>query len=159
MMSSVIDYLRNTASEAEVAEHLSRCDSDFVPALSERVEIRAYARKIVSKAIRFEAWSGGELIGLVAAYCNDLEKRIAYITSVSMLREWTGRGIAAHLVGQCAEYVKACGMQQIQLEVASANWSAIRLYEKAGFAPCQASTQFVTMTLHLTGLKEHEQQT
>ena len=85
-MQAAVDYLSNKASEAEIAEHLSRCDADFVPPLSGRVEINDYAKKIASKATRFEAWSGGTLVGLVAAYCNDQEKHIAYITSVSVLR-------------------------------------------------------------------------
>ena len=73
-MRAEIDYLSNKASEAEIAEHLSRCDADFVPPLSGRVEINEYAKKIANKATRFEAWSGGMLVSLVAAYCNDHEK-------------------------------------------------------------------------------------
>ena len=97
-MSAAIEYRLNMASAAQIAEHLLRCDADFVPPLSGRVEIRDYAQKIASKATRFEAWSGGTLVGLVAAYCNDRDKRIAFITSVSVLREWTGKGIAARLM-------------------------------------------------------------
>lgn len=146
-MIAAIEYLLNKASEPQIAEHLSRCDADFVPLLSGRVEIEDYARKITSKATRFEAWSGATLVGLVAAYCNDLEKRIAYITSVSVLREWTGKGIATHLMSQCVQYAKASGMQQISLEVASDNTPAIRLYEESGFIAGKANARFVTMGL------------
>jgi hypothetical protein len=68
-MNEAVEYLSNNASEAQIAGHLSRCDADFVPSLSGRVDINDYAKKIVNKAMRFEAWSGGELVGLVAAYC------------------------------------------------------------------------------------------
>ena len=156
-MSSAIDYLSNTASGAQVADHLLGCDSDFVPPLSGRVEIGDYAQKIVNKATRFEAWSGGILIGLVAAYCNDSEKRIAYITSVSVLHEWTSRGIATRLVSHCVEHARASGMLEIRLDVATANRSAIKLYEKGGFIPYLVGAQSVTMTLHLASQKEHEQ--
>lgn len=148
-MNATVEYLSNEASEAEIVEHLSRCDADFVPLLSGRVEIKDYAQKIANKAMRFEAWSGGTLIGLIAAYCNDLETRIAYVTSVSVLKEWTGKGVAARLVGQCVEHAKVLGMQQITLEVAQANKPAIQLYEKSGFIVSKTNGPFVGMNLYL----------
>lgn len=157
-MSAAVEFLLNAASAAQIADHLLCCDADFVPPLSGRVEIADYAQKIASKATRFEAWSGGTLVGLVAAYCNDSEKRIAYITSVSVLREWTGKGIVAHLMSQCVGHAKASGMRQIGLEVASDNTPAIRLYEKIGFIAGKANAPFVSMELYLKSGEEHEQQ-
>jgi len=84
-MSKTLVFTSSQASEVEIAEHLAHCDADFLPPLSSRVEIVDYARKIVAQAARFEAWSGGRLVGLVAMYCNDQERQIAYITSVSVL--------------------------------------------------------------------------
>ena len=158
-MSVGVDYLLDTASEAEIAAHLVRCDADFVPPLSGRVAIQDYARKIASTALRFEAWSGGSLIALVAAYCNDRNKCIAYITSVSVLRAWTGKGIGASLVGQCIERAKESGMQLVSLEVAEANIRAIKLYSKRGFVVGNANGPFVAMNLYLTSREEHEQHT
>jgi GNAT superfamily N-acetyltransferase/2-polyprenyl-3-methyl-5-hydroxy-6-metoxy-1,4-benzoquinol methylase len=147
----VLEYLSNKASVAEIAGHLLCCDADFVPPLSGRVEISDYAKKIVSRAMRFEAWSGGTMVGLAAMYCNDLENRIAYISSISVLKEWMGKGIAMRLMNLCIEYAKTSDMRQISLEVASANMSAIRLYERNGFATGKASTSFFHMSLNLNG--------
>lgn len=148
-MNVSIEFLLNKASAAQIAEHLLRCDADFVPPLSGRVEINVYAEKISIKAMRFEAWLGGTLVGLVAAYCNDQDKHIAYITSVSVLKEWMGKGIAARLMNLCIEYAKTSAMRQISLEVASGNTPAIRMYEKNGFAAGKARTPFVSMSLDL----------
>jgi len=158
-MNASIEFLLNKASAAQIAEHLLRCDADFVPPLSGRVKIRDYAQKIASKATRFEAWSGGTLVGLVAAYCNDHEKRITYITSVSVLKSLTGKGIAARLIGRCIENAKASGMWQVSLEVAVDNTSAIMLYRKSGFVAGKADAPFVTMNLSLESGEEHEKQT
>jgi ribosomal protein S18 acetylase RimI-like enzyme len=155
-MSLKVEYLLNKASEAEISEHLTECDSDFTPPLSGRVEINNYAMKIANKAIRFEAWSDRKLIGLIAAYCNNQESRNAYITSVSVLREWTGKGIAAHLMNQCIEYVKAMGMRQISLEVANGNAHAIKLYKKTGFVLSDANAPFVSMNLYLANEGKYE---
>lgn len=148
-MIAPIEYLANKASEAEIAEHLLRCDANFVPPLSGRVDIKEYAQKIASKATRFEAWSNGMMVGLVAAYCNDQEKRIVYITSVSVLREWTGNRIAVRLMSQCIENAIALKMRQISLEVAEDNTPAIKLYEKSGFVAGKNNGPFITMELIL----------
>lgn len=154
---SAVEYLQNKASEVEIAEHLSRCDADFALPLSGRADISDYAKKIVSKAMRFEAWSEGTLVGLVAAYCNDSERRIAYITNVSVLREWKGQGIGSRLVNQCVKFVNALAMRQISLRVASADMAAVTFYEKCGFITEKVNAPFVTMNLHLENWGEHEQ--
>ena len=92
---------------------------------------------------------GRHVSRLVAAYCNDREKGIAYITSVSVLREWIGKGNSARLISQCIEHAKVSGMRQISLEVASDNAPAIRLYEKNGFVAGNANASFVSMDLYL----------
>lgn len=148
-MNVVVEYRLNTASASEIVEHLLYCDAGFLPPLSGRVEINDYAKKIVSKATQLEAWAGGTLIGLVAAYCNDQERRIAYITSVSVLPDWTGKGIASRLMKQCIKYAKALEMRQISLEVASDNAPAVRLYEKSGFVVGKMNAPFATMDLFL----------
>lgn len=146
-MSVAIEYLANRASGAEIEKHLLCCEADFVPALSERVEIPDYAQKIARKATRFEAWSNGALVGLVAAYCNDRETRIAHITSVSVMKGWTGKGIAAKLIAQCVEHAKASGMRQVGLEVAADNMPAIKLYQKSGFLASLLNRPFIQMKL------------
>jgi ribosomal protein S18 acetylase RimI-like enzyme len=158
-MSELVEYSLNKASEAEIAEHLRACDADFSPPLSGRIEIKDYTQKIVGKAARFEAWSSGTLVGLVAAYCNDQEKRIGYITSVSVLREWTGKGIAERLMLQCIEHARSSDMRQINLEVSSENRPAIMLYEKSGFVAGKAKAPFIIMNLNLKSGEEHEHQT
>lgn len=157
-MSGAVQYLSNKSSEVHIIEHLLQCNADFVPPLSSRVDINSYAKKIANRAMRFEAWSGDTLVGLVAAYCNDRETRIAYITSVSVLKAWAGKGIATRLINQCFEHANALDMQLIRLEVASSNTSAIRLYKKNGFVESRANASFVTMDHYLKSGNEHEQQ-
>lgn len=149
MVIVTVEYLLNKASVAEIAEHLTHCDADFVSLLSARVEIKDYAKKIASKAVRFEAWSNEILVGLVAAYCNDMEKQIAYISSVSVLQEWAGKGVASKLINQCIKHAKGAGMHQINLEVANGNVRAINLYKKNGFSVNHVKAPFIGMNHNL----------
>jgi len=155
-MSKTIEYSLNKASESAIAEHLSRCDAYFIPPLSGRVEISDYAKKITGKAVRFEAWAGGTLVGLAAAYCNDQNKHIGYLTSIGVLHDWTGEGIAARLMARCIEYAKVSGMRRLSLEVACDNMPAIKLYEKYGFVAAKVRATSIDMDLILNGVKDHE---
>ncbi|MER2561167.1 MAG: GNAT family N-acetyltransferase [Myxococcaceae bacterium] len=128
-----VEYRHNVATATDIEAHLSGCDADFEPRLSLRVEISSYSKKLVSHADRFEAWSEGNLIGLVAAYCNDMTTRRAFVTSVSVTRGWGGRGIGAELMMKCVAHAASVGMLEMTLEVARTNSLATRLYQKLGF--------------------------
>jgi GNAT superfamily N-acetyltransferase len=129
-----IAYSAGRASEESIAIHLSNCDSDFVPSLSSRVDIRSYARKIAGNAECIEAWENSELIGLVAAYCNTSDRCTAFITSVSVLPNWRGKGVAAQLLANCVSHMRELGFKRAELEVGTNNEAALALYIKLGFS-------------------------
>jgi len=147
-MSSV-EYFLNRASSGQVEKHLLTCDADFLPRLSDRVDILTYSEKIVSKAVTFEAWADDTLIGLVAMYCDNEESRVAYITNVSVFKIWSGKGIAAHLMALCLERARLLNMDRIALDVGSDNIFAIKLYEKNGFTIVNENAKFISMNLDL----------
>jgi ribosomal protein S18 acetylase RimI-like enzyme len=150
-MTEGIAYRINSASAGGIAEHLRLCDAQFAPKLSARVDIGEYAQKIADRAVRFEAWSEGSLIGLVAAYADDVVHRIAFITSVSVSSGWTGLGIGSRLMHDCIEYAKLNGMREVRLDVAAGQRAAVRLYEKCGFSGDEARAGFLRMHLELEG--------
>jgi glycosyltransferase involved in cell wall biosynthesis len=132
-MSDPFFYRLNRASKTKIIEHLQACDTSFSPPLSTRVQIKDYARKIECNAMRFEAWKDDKLVGLVAAYFNDHLRRIAYITSVSIVEEFVGKGVANILLKRCVDYAKSSGVNKISLSVSKKNISAIELYKKNSF--------------------------
>ena len=81
-MSKAIKFTINLANEAEISEHLSCCDDNFVPPLSSRVEIVSYAKKIETLAMRFEARAGSKLIGL-----DEPGHRTVFDSTVRRIRE------------------------------------------------------------------------
>ena len=148
---ATVDYRRDSATADDVRAHLARCDEDFAPPLSARVDLEDYAAKLATRATRFEAWEGPELVGLVAAYVA-ADTPDAFVTNVSVVRELRGQGVAASLVGDCAGYARAAGATALKLEVATADKAAGRFYEKLGFAPAGLGTserRTTTLTLEL----------
>lgn len=138
------------ASAEQVEELLRRCDSRFVPPLSERLDIAAYARKICYQATRFEAWVGGVLVGLVATYLNDPAAGVAFVTNVSVLPGWTRRGIASDLMRRCIARVSELNFKHLTLEVSPLNEGAVRLYQQLGFVSVASEPPAQTMRLDLS---------
>ncbi|GHU31282.1 hypothetical protein AGMMS50256_19520 [Betaproteobacteria bacterium] len=149
-MSDAIIFSKNKASETQIANHLTLCDNEFVPPLSVRVRIDNYARKLHQRATKFEAWQGETLIGLIAAYCNDREKGIAFISSVSVLKNWTKKGIATRLLQECIAYARSLKMRQISLEVARDNAMVFNFYTKNGFVIDHEKAEWLNMTFNIT---------
>jgi ribosomal protein S18 acetylase RimI-like enzyme len=148
-----LQYRRDTATTNDVHAHLARCDADFTPPLSARLDLGDYAAKLAERAARFEAWDGGELVGLVAAYVTPGAPE-AFISNVSVVSELRGHGVAAALVADCIDRARGAGAATLRLEVASADRAAGRFYEKLGFTererdPEPADTPTTTLTLDL----------
>lgn len=147
MMTEKFDVIMNRATVADIGRHLLACDEQFVHSLSKRVDIYEYSKKIYSQAERFEVWVGNSLVGMLAAYCNDLTHRVAYITSISVLNNWQGKGIALQLLNRFMDYAQQKGMHRFQLEVEKKNKRAIGLYKRSGFTAVDETNSNVTMNL------------
>jgi ribosomal protein S18 acetylase RimI-like enzyme len=149
-----IDFREGTATKEDIQAHLEECDRDFSPNLSLKVDIEEYSRKISARANTFEAWSGRGLIGLVAAYMNDPGTRTAFITSVSVVRKFMGRGIASALLGHCLEKSRQAGMKAVRLEVSLRSRDAIQLYENFGFSEVARKGETVSMELEISDKRQ-----
>jgi GNAT superfamily N-acetyltransferase len=154
-MTDAIVYRRDTASIDQLGALLHGCDASFIPPLSSRVDLAAYARKIASHALRLEAWQGTAPVALLAMYCNDLDSRTAYITSVSVLPACARRGIASALLSEAIRQARAAAMRRIELEVDANNDAAWRLYQTHGFGATSSGTT-IRMSLDLPVEDENE---
>jgi ribosomal protein S18 acetylase RimI-like enzyme len=146
-----LQYRRDTATSDDVHAHLTRCDADFTPPLSTRLDLRDYAGKLAERAARFEAWDGEKLVGLVAAYVTPGAPQ-AFISNVSVEPELRGHGVAAALVADCIDRARDSGAARLKLEVATADRAAGRFYEKLGFTDRDADPAdrpIKTLTLDL----------
>lgn len=153
-MSEDIRYAQNGSSAHDIEHHLRACNVHFLPPLSARVDIAAYAGKLAAQAIRYEAWSENTLVALVAAYPNDCGA--AFITNVSTLPTWHGQGLAKQLLTACIQEMAHLGMKHIDLEVSCGNIAAINLYQKLGFMTCKTQGDTAHMRLAISKDQEHE---
>lgn len=152
MDSVTVIYKIESAEVKDVLAHLIKCKDNFIPGLDETVDIPAYSKKIAENSVTFEAWLNDELIGLIAAYINDEKKHTAFITNVSLIKEFSGRGIASQLLTDCINFAKDQNFKEIVLEVNSSSRQALKLYEKFHFSEKATKGDLKIMHLNLQRL-------
>lgn len=150
MSSPGIEFKVDACSERELQGHLAACSAQFIPPLHERVDIPEYAEKLRRLGVTFEAWAGGQLAGVVAAYLNR-EQRTCFISSVSVLPEHSRKGLGRALVASCLARARAEGAETVSLEVSAAAVPAIGLYESTGFTEYARRGSLVSMRADLNG--------
>jgi len=139
----------NSATSRAIEAHFMACDEQFVPHLSQRVDITNYSAKIARYATLVEAWMENQLIGLVAGYMNDPKKEDCFVTSVSVLPNWHGRGVANRLMKNYIRHARESGFDHIRLSVDALNVLALELYRKHGFTDSNSDSNVIEMTLDL----------
>jgi ribosomal protein S18 acetylase RimI-like enzyme len=80
--------------------------------------------------IRLKAVSDGQMVGFVAGDIKHSE-RLAWIATIGVLPEYRGQGIGAELLRACEALID---VPVIRLVVRQSNQTAIRLYERFGYA-------------------------
>ena len=148
-MNRDLIFCTNRANASMLLEHLNACDNSYFPKLSTRVDIYAYTNKILANGIRFEAWDGIQLVGLLVLYRGEFEKKTAFITNVSVLPEFCSQGIASKLLEISLNYLRSDGFTCTELEVSHLNSVACSLYEKFGFVASTKTEQCIKMQLRI----------
>lgn len=127
-----IEYKINISTLDNIKEHLNKCSVNFTPALDTYINIEQYSEKIFNKAVRFEAFDGSTLIGLIAMYI-DINEKTSYITNVSVDTDYKGRNVGSTLINEAKKYALNKNIKKIELEVYQENINAINFYNKHRF--------------------------
>lgn len=149
IITNEIIYKIKFASQSNIYKHLEECSNSFLPPLSTRVDISSYAEKIAEKGITFEAWHKDILVGLVAAYFNQSINPFCFITNVSVVNDFKGKGIAVRLMEECIDYAKKNSCNEVRLEVDKDNKAAIALYRKFNLTSIETKGNTIVMQIKL----------
>ncbi len=97
------------------------------------VEIDEIASKFYKYAKLGVVYNNKEIIGFTSFYCNDRNNKIAFISMIAILPEYTRKGYGRKLIEEVFEYSKKEEMKKICLEVEKTNEEALNFYRKLGF--------------------------
>lgn len=143
-----MNYKINSSSENDIFNHLVACNGFFVPKLDSKVDLKEYSSKLFKKSTRFEAWDKSVLTGLVATYYNDHIPHIGFISNVSVLIDYSGKGIGSNLLKMCTIFGQNNNFHELKLEVSTKNHPAVKLYENHGFKILSQKEDSLTMSLN-----------
>lgn len=119
--------------ENRINRFLEVADSYFFPALSTRVDISAYSRKLSKNALNIFICNPEEDIAHAAVYVNDEVEFIAFLSTICVLPNFQGQGYASKLLNLCIEHARQKGMHFFDLEVDINNKDAILFYRRKEF--------------------------
>lgn len=130
--------------QTSVTEHLAAACARLMPQLSERLTApdRAQLGRIVGnpQTALFAAFSGEELIGLLALVLHDLPSgRRAWIEDVVVDSAHRGLGAGRALMQAALAHAAEAGAGQVQLTSAPHREAARALYRKLGFRMAETS--------------------
>lgn len=145
MISSKLTFDNNSTTLVSILDHLEKCSNLFNPPLDKVVSITDYSKKIFENACTFESWDRKKLVGLVAVYYNDMETKVGYITNVSVLSEYQGKGISSKLLRQAIEFGKKKNFTSVRLQVHHSNKKATMIYKNNGFITIGSETKMLIM--------------
>ena len=127
----MIAYLKTTAEETEFG--LSYPEELNFTIKDEEDFISNYAAD--QGSIMISAFDGERLVGNASLSCvMDRKKTLHRATfGIAMLKSEWGQGLGKKILTELIAFAKQAGYELLELEVASANTSAINLYKKLGF--------------------------
>lgn len=135
----VINYsIEKVADEEETYNTILLLESEHHPAISAMVtDIKIYAEKLCRYG---EVWilKNSELqrVGIIAAYMNDRNTHVAYVSLLLIAREYQGMKLGGKLLSCMENMAKEKGMERIKLEVMHDNEVGIKFYKSHGYEIC-----------------------
>lgn len=126
-------YFDESSCKERIFGFLDRVDKQFSPQLSQRVDLYDYSEKLASEAINIFVLSKELDVAHAAFYCNDIINNIGYLSSIAVVPEYQGLGVAEELLEMVLDKCVAGKMTSLRLEVDARNIKAIKFYQKQGF--------------------------
>jgi ribosomal protein S18 acetylase RimI-like enzyme len=151
----VITIRINQLASSEISRYLLENDNTFVPPLSTRLQIDNYAIKLAKYAVHFCVFINKRLVGYSGCYFNDPDKNDAFISTLSVIQEFRGKGLSKKLLLAIIQYGIKKEYNKIRLQVNVSNKPALNLYSENGFLEVGRSKSQFEMVLDLTCVRTH----
>ena len=120
---------------SDFASFMREVDGDFVPPLSERVDLDAYATKLLDPAVNIVAVSdrGTPIQGAVSFYCDPAQYDSVHLSFLAVGPGLREQGCAHELMLRCSDYALSAGMSAVRTRTWRGNEPMVRLLEGLGY--------------------------
>ena len=117
----------------KLKKFLWKIDDRLPTPLSCRVEIDAYATKIISFGMVLCIEQENEIISAILFYANDFNQRKGYLSLLGTLENHEGKGYGRKLMTKVEHVAKEKGMKALYLHTEKNNEKALTLYKRIGY--------------------------
>lgn len=112
---------------------LERIDAQLPTPLSSRVELNAYADKVIAHGRVLAVEEKDKIVSALLFYCNDREHQNAYITLLGTLAGHEGKGLGRRLMREMESVARQEGMKRVCLDTEKSNSRALAFYSRCGY--------------------------
>ncbi len=112
----------------ELTEFLREADLELPVSLSKRVDLRAYADKVLRCGKNVVIRENGKIVAAALFYCNDSETGQGYLTLLVTLGQHKRKGYASLLMDAAESMARNSGMKEFLLDTNKENAAAISFY-------------------------------
>ena len=144
-----MELVKIRRSKTQIMEYLIYNNDLFNPPLNLRVNVEIFASKIFSNAEQWWVFQDENPIAFMACYFNNFDKRIGFVTSISVMKDYQNKSFGTKLINSAIEYGKNKDFKKIRLEVYEKNSKAILFYRKCDFLPVKNQNGMILMNLEL----------
>jgi 1-aminocyclopropane-1-carboxylate deaminase/D-cysteine desulfhydrase-like pyridoxal-dependent ACC family enzyme/GNAT superfamily N-acetyltransferase len=118
---------------SRIVELLQEFGSLLPDPLSERLDLDAYARKILAHADIAFAFIDKTIVGMVVLYANDTETRAAHVPMITVAPFARRKGVGVALMSRAMALARQRKMHSLNLTVLKENSAAIAMYRGLRF--------------------------
>lgn len=147
MKNYSIECLNPGTDSKRILVMLKELDKDFIPVLSKRVNLSAYAEKIATYATIFIVRHENKDCGECSIYLNN--ESVGYITSFGITRDHRKTGASGFLMDAVVSHCINRNFPRIKLRVACENFIARNFYLRRGFRILESDETWMEMELSL----------
>lgn len=132
-MMGISFQLLDTDKCDSLVRFLHEVDADFPIPLSQKVDLNAWAARVLKSGFAFAAVQEGHIVGVAAGYANDVAWRKGFLSVLAVASDARGRGIGETLVAKFEREAALRGMERISLTTHLSNIAARRLYSRMNY--------------------------
>lgn len=137
-----IEWLTKDKARDILYNFFNEVDKDFVPSLTDRVNIEEYVSKLTNFAENLIYFRNGKVVASVSTYMNT---EIAFISSIAVKKQYNKRGIGSFMLHQTEKKAREYKCRRICLKVHCENKKAIIFYEKNGYKRSSMEEEWIMM--------------
>ena len=142
----------------EIEAFLYAVDKDFPVAISEKVDLKEYAKKLFDNATFCYEYQNGVIAAMVAGYTHNLTENLAFVSIMATRKEYRGQGFASKQLAKFLEESRKAGAKGVHVYAVESNLPAVATYKKLGFERYAPQGEPRPEDLHLiTYFKEKEE--